>query len=106
MYRTTTDETSILELEKQLTNMLTNDDGAGLVSLVFFSPSSVDAAWSLPSLVARVYANRERIRFVSIGPSTTQRLKQQLAVSGPSSLVYELSKPSPDALYSKLKEII
>ena len=91
------------QLDLLLSNYSTSNTQV-VCCLVFFSPSGVDAVCSMPNLVKSLTTSSSnlKIHLISIGPSTTQRLRQLNTNSN----IYELNKPSPQALYEKLKEII
>jgi uroporphyrinogen-III synthase len=81
-----------------------------IICLVFFSPSGVEAVFKnkendeilskYADLPKCIYENISFFRIFSIGPSTTQRLKQIL--NNTDIFVDELSEPSPQALLESL----
>lgn len=107
VYRTITNESTLAELEIFLNDAIVNSTHSRLC-LVFFSPSGVDALFSSTGCVSLVQANLHRFRFVSIGPSTTAKLKSLHADFTFIPADYEfvqLDKPSPEALHDKLTHI-
>lgn len=68
---------------------------ASISVLVFFSPSGCDALFNDKNLNKLINSKLNTFKFVSIGPSTTQKLK----IYVDQSLIYELTKPSPEALW-------
>ncbi|CAF0726509.1 unnamed protein product [Brachionus calyciflorus] len=70
--------------------------------LVFFSPSGCDAVFLDPKMKTLIQNEPLKFKFVSIGPSTSSKLKCYVD----NSLIYELKEPSPQALWDKLKSIL
>lgn len=103
MYKTTHCQAGLQRLENILNKEINEENRS--VCLVFFSPSCVDGIFKLNSLTQMsslgqtILKNVNGFRFVSIGPSTSSKLKQY--VDG----VYELSEPSPKALEKVLMKI-
>lgn len=102
VYRTTTNEKNMSMLADEL-DTLVSIEPEELICFVFFSPSGVDAVWSNDRLRDIIVKYWTRLRFVSIGPSTSQRLRQLDVNQVPN--VYELSKPSPENLLAKFDDI-
>ena len=67
--------------------------------LVFFSPSGVDTMFSVDKMLANFLLINKDVRFVSIGPSTSKRLRE---VTADVLRIYELSSPSPQSLAETL----
>jgi len=69
--------------------------------LVFFSPSGADSIFNIDKNLAN-YILEQNIFFISIGPSTTKRLKELI----PNITVHELSSPSPMSLAQTLNTLV
>lgn len=101
-YKTVVSESGLAELDK-LVDVFLSDKLMGDVCLVFFSPSGCDFVFGQGEHVAdKIRNNLSRFRMISIGPSTTFKLKQCLAEYD--AVVYELGEPSPKALADQLKQ--
>ena len=80
---------------------------AGFCCLVFFSPSGCDAVFGREEgnewrRILCLSEDAASFRFVSIGPSTSGKLR---ACVNPCE-VHELSEPSPQALLDRLKKLV
>lgn len=69
--------------------------------LVFFSPSGADSIFNIDKNLAN-FILEQNIFFISIGPSTSKRLKELI----PYLRVHELSSPSPESLVQKLNNLL
>ena len=99
-YKTVVSESGLAELDK-LVDVCLGEEMMG-VCLVFFSPSGCDFVFGQGERVAdKIRNNSSRFKMISIGPSTTFKLKQCLAEYD--AVVYELGEPSPKALADQLK---
>lgn len=118
-YCTSTNEACLGELEDEIIGLSVPSQGCKvetLAVLVFFSPSGVEAVFGSPPqqqhercLASIIEQNGgwQRFRLISVGPSTTQKLNLIIATDHRMSgvMIYELEKPSPQALLNKLAEI-
>jgi uroporphyrinogen-III synthase len=118
-YCTSTNEACLGELEDEIKGLSVPTPGCEvktLAILVFFSPSGVEAVFGspLPQQHERCLASIieqsggwQRFRLISVGPSTTQKLNLIIASDHRMSgvMIYQLEKPSPQALLNKLAEI-
>ncbi len=98
VYKTGHSHAGLTQLKSLLSEELTSQQC--LLCLVFFSPSCVEAVFSgceSKYFAEMIRANRERFRFVSIGPSTSCKLGEYADD--------ELEEPSPQALEAALKRI-
>lgn len=98
VYRTT-HSLSGLENLQTLINTDLNKFHERLICIVYFSPSCVDAVFNDCQSGRAIAENENRIYNISIGPSTSSMLNKYV------DLVFELSEPSPQSLYKKMKEI-
>lgn len=96
VYKTVHSEQGLNELELKLRTDLADDSSRNC--LVFFSPSGCDAVFSFPSLNNLILSNLDRFKFVSVGPSTSSKLKQFISQE----LFIQLDEPSPKSLFEKL----
>ena len=100
-YETVKDDEAVMRLhshlEKYSTPNYSNDD-TRVCCLVFFSPSGCDAVFSAKNAKRQVNLS-SHFRFISIGPSTSVKLKEFVTN------VDELREPSPEALVEKLKTL-
>jgi uroporphyrinogen-III synthase len=82
---------------------------SSVVFLVFFSPSVCQAVFDDLELNSKLVGAHESainsFRFLSIGPSTTAKLKTYIQ-SDQLSLIHQLSEPSPEALLQSLLQLI
>lgn len=95
-YRTAHSEQGLSEL----VDFLDNHTQACL--LVFFSPSGADAVFGSDTLVRIITSRGHLIHFISIGPSTTKKLKELVSHSP----VLQLDEPSPQALFNQILKLI
>ena len=109
-YETVADDLAVMRLNSHLDSYLAtcnnndNEDESGnsrVCCLVFFSPSGCDAVFNKNNSEKILGNMSGNFLFISIGPSTSVKLKEFVNES----LVHELSEPSPDALVEKLKAL-
>lgn len=82
------------EIGKQkLKNTLDQLDGQ--IILVFFSPSGCESVFKDTTLNNYIKSKLNTFSFVSIGPSTSSKLRDYIEPN----LIYELAEPSPHALW-------
>ena len=82
-------------LEKLNQSIESNKDLNSVMYLVFFSPSGADAIFKESNTIAKcIRYNKDVFKIVSVGPSTTKRLKEYLENVD----IYQMAQPSPHAL--------
>lgn len=99
-YRTTHSPEGLNELKLKLESNLSNREEDNL--LVFFSPSGCEAVFGEQNISSLIRENSARFKFISIGPSTSSKLKEFVAID----FIIELAEPSPQALFEKISLFI
>jgi uroporphyrinogen-III synthase len=99
-YRTVNCELGIESLRNRLLK-LSNQNTKNLICLVFFSPSACDAVIN-SNAYDLIRTDMNKIRLLSIGPSTTSKLKSYFANND----IYQLDEPTPQSLFEKLNLFI
>jgi uroporphyrinogen-III synthase len=89
-----------------LDKYLLESDNNEILCLVFFSPSTVDAAFSrVKSLKDLLIKNiNKNLCLISAGPSTTQKLNEILNFLSVDNYIYQMGEPSPEVLLKLLNE--
>ena len=95
-YKTAHSEQGLFELQTDLSEFVATSDDLNI--LAFFSPSGVEGVFENEKLSRLIKENSHRIRLISIGPSTSAKLKHFISEQA----IYELDEPSPQALYKQL----
>ena len=99
-YRTVNCQIGIESLHNSILK-LTNKKTSNFICLIFFSPSACDAVMN-SKLADLIRADMNKFKLISIGPSTTSKLKSYFANDD----IYQLDEPSPQSLFDKLKLFI
>lgn len=100
VYRTTHSKEGLSMLGQKLANSLSGK--THLICLVFFSPSGCDALFnSDENLSKTIFDNLSSFRFISVGPSTSAKLKTLINEE-----IYQLEQPSPEALSKMLLSLV
>ncbi|RNA00774.1 uroporphyrinogen-III synthase isoform X1 [Brachionus plicatilis] len=85
--------------KQKLANALNKLHGNNV--LVFFSPSGSDCVFKDHILNSLIYSRLQDFKFVSVGPTTSSRLRQYIEPA----LINELTEPSPQALWQTILKI-
>lgn len=105
VYDTVPCEQAVSNLKSLITECFNTSSA---IFMVFFSPSVCQAVFDDLELNSKLLGDREStsnsLIFLSIGPSTTSKLKTYIP-SNQLSSIHQLSEPSPDALLKSLLQL-